>query len=232
MVKIQSVLSYIELHYNESISLQTTADAFGIKKGSLCQLIRKHTGMTFYEYLSKYRNKKALELMAKPNVLLKNIAEQVGYPSYQAMARSFRKFMFASPYACKTQLVSNQDIYGPETSCNNGADIKTIIKYIDDHYLQESLTLLAVADHFHLTETYLCSKLKKALKMNFYLYLQKIKIDHAKALMYNNNISLTDIAIRSGFSNYQAFCRAFKKLENCTPGSYKKSLHERGITKP
>ena len=52
-------------------------------------------------------------------------------------------------------------------------------------------------------------------------YILERKIEHAKILIQQQKITITDIAFEMGFSSYANFCNAFKKIMKQTPDQYR-----------
>lgn len=95
--------------------------------------------------------------------------------------------------------------------------------YINQHY-QENLTLEEVASisgfsKFHFTRIF-----KQCMDMTFYEYLNEKRITKAEELLYTTVLSITDIAMNSGFSSISAFNRTFKSLKGCSPSEYRNKL--------
>lgn len=109
------------------------------------------------------------------------------------------------------------------TSGNNLSVIKKSVAYINDHYNQ-NLTLDMVAEHAGLNPAYFSSLFKKEMGVNFSAYLNNLKIDHAKLLLKNSNLSLINIAVELGFDNQSYFSNVFKKATGMTPKQYRQSL--------
>ena len=101
--------------------------------------------------------------------------------------------------------------------------MKRIRRYLEDHYLENGLSLEQVADHFHITPQYLSGLFKKNMNENFLVYLTKRRLAQAKSLMMGTKLTLAEIATRSGFTNYLALARAFQKYEGETPGEYRRN---------
>ena len=100
-----------------------------------------------------------------------------------------------------------------------------LFTYIDSHYT-EDLTLEFAADltgysKFHFTRLF-----KQFSNTTFYDYLCFKRIKVAEELLINHSLSITDVAIRSGFPSISTFNKLFKKLKNCTPSEYRE-LRER-----
>ena len=101
----------------------------------------------------------------------------------------------------------------------------SLFTYIDEHYTDD-LTLEFAADltgysKFHFTRLF-----KQFSNTTFYDYLCFKRIKVAEELLINPSLSITDVAIRSGFPSISTFNRLFKKLKNCTPTEYRE-LRER-----
>jgi two-component system response regulator YesN len=109
------------------------------------------------------------------------------------------------------------------TTNNNLSVIKKSIAYMNDHYNQ-NLTLDMVAEHVGLNAAYFSTLFKKEMGVNFSSYLINLKIDHAKLLLKNSNLSLINIAIELGFDNQSYFSNVFKKATGMTPKQYRQSL--------
>ena len=54
-----------------------------------------------------------------------------------------------------------------------------------------------------------------------YQYILERKIEHAKILIQQQKITITDIAFKMGFSSYVNFCNAFKKITSKTPSNFR-----------
>ena len=95
--------------------------------------------------------------------------------------------------------------------------------YINQHY-QENLTLEEVASisgfsKFHFTRIF-----KQCMDITFYEYLNQKRITKAEEFLYTTVLSITDIAMNSGFSSISAFNRTFKSIKGCSPTEYRNKL--------
>lgn len=99
--------------------------------------------------------------------------------------------------------------------------IHTIIRYIDDNY-QSPLTLSSLSDALFLSPQYLSKFFKKYLHKNFKDYLLEKRLFHAHRDICYTSESITEIAIRHGFSDITAFSKAFRCYYQSTPSKYRK----------
>ena len=56
---------------------------------------------------------------------------------------------------------------------------------------------------------------------NFIEYLTRVRIDKAKELLVDANVSVKEAGIQSGYSDPNYFSRIFKKQMDMTPSEYK-----------
>lgn len=96
-----------------------------------------------------------------------------------------------------------------------------IMKYIDDHFSENDLTLQAIAENVYLSQTYLCAFFKKSTGKTLNQYLTEVRMEKAKELLRDNGIKIYEIAQLVGFTDTNYFSSLFKKHTGCTPSEYK-----------
>lgn len=93
--------------------------------------------------------------------------------------------------------------------------------YVEKHYA-EGVTLEDVAKHVCLSPTYFSSLFKSETGCGFLNYLQNIRIDHAKKLLRESNISIGTIAGMVGYADIKYFSKLFVKETGIKPSAYRK----------
>ena len=93
-------------------------------------------------------------------------------------------------------------------------------EYIKENY-NSHITLNDAAKHLNLAPTYLSQIFPKYYGCGFIEYLNSYRITVAKKLIISTDLSITEIALDSGFSNHCAFSRAFNKYEGCSAREFK-----------
>ncbi len=99
-----------------------------------------------------------------------------------------------------------------------------VMKQIDD-LLDEThgnILLSECADRLDLNQNYIWKVLKMERGKGFTEYAEKRKVEEAKRLLLEKNLSVQDIAISLGYANAQNFIRFFSKATGITPGKYRK----------
>ena len=95
----------------------------------------------------------------------------------------------------------------------------------DKPFVQESLTLLDVAEETKLSPRLLSEFLNKYYKVNFCTWINTLRIEEVKRLLIEQpNLSLADISVMVGFSDPASLSKIFKKISNESPSAYKKRL--------
>ncbi len=110
-----------------------------------------------------------------------------------------------------------------ETSAHSDtmrSTVQRVQKYIDGHY-DEALSLSTLAQHFHVDDSYLSRMFKQQVGCNLMLYLASTRIEQAKKLLMQKELSITDIAQMVGYDDYAYFSRVFKRMEGKSPRAYR-----------
>lgn len=83
-----------------------------------------------------------------------------------------------------------------------------------------------VAHHLHYNPDYFASLFRKQTGMTITQYLNKMRIELAKRLLVNENVSIKEAAYSSGFQDEKYFMRIFKRQEGMTPLAYKTAFQK------
>lgn len=95
-----------------------------------------------------------------------------------------------------------------------------VCDYISEHCC-EDLTLDDIADLSGFSKFHFSRLFKQFTNASFYKYLNKKRIENAEKLLVNKEITITEVALQSGFSSLSAFIRMFKIIKECTPTEFK-----------
>lgn len=76
---------------NQDLSLSGIAKEFFLNSSYLSRIFKQETGCTFVEYLTKLRIEKALSLFKETELMLYEVAEQVGIPDPNYFGKCFKK---------------------------------------------------------------------------------------------------------------------------------------------
>jgi AraC-type DNA-binding domain-containing proteins len=94
--------------------------------------------------------------------------------------------------------------------------------YIERNYFQ-AITLKDIADTVDVTPQYLCLLFKNILKVRPFEYLNHVRINKSKDLLFSNReLEIQTVAKQVGFDNASYFCTVFKQVEGISPGQFRK----------
>lgn len=94
---IEKVLSYIQEHLSEDLSLQQVADFAGFSPVHFHKVFRNATGRTLREYVEEQRIKKAAHLLLSTKMNLTQIAYECGFASQSHFSLVFKRKMKLTP---------------------------------------------------------------------------------------------------------------------------------------
>lgn len=94
---IDEIKAYIQLHYTESLTLNSIAEHFFFNPYYLSQLFKKKTGETYLNYVTKLRVKKAQELLTSTNMKIYEICHAIGYENTKYFNKVFQKYIDLKP---------------------------------------------------------------------------------------------------------------------------------------
>lgn len=97
ITQIKQMISYIQKHYDENISLDFLANHFSLSKGHICRIFKDMTHMTMIDYLNYYRINRSAQLLQESDATIISIAESVGFHNISYFNRTFKKYMHHSP---------------------------------------------------------------------------------------------------------------------------------------
>jgi AraC family transcriptional regulator len=101
--------------------------------------------------------------------------------------------------------------------------LKRLTDYIDE-FLATDIRLDDLAGLLMISNSHLLASFKHSTQISPYQYVLQMRVERAKMLMDNHDLSLTRIATMVGFKTYLQFNRAFKRFVGASPRDYRYSL--------
>ena len=105
-----------------------------------------------------------------------------------------------------------------------------VMEFIDTHYMDD-LELDNIAASIGFSKYHFSRLFKQYTNYTFCNYLTRRRLLAAKALLEQPNLSITEIALQSGFPSISTFNRAFKQQNNCTPSEYRDKFSKATLTR-
>jgi len=107
--------------------------------------------------------------------------------------------------------------------------IDHILAFINDH-IHEKLTLDEISRNVHIDKYYMCHYFKDKTNMTVMDYISDRRINMARRLLANPNLTVTEIAMKCGYSSASYFTQAFKNIMRITPAGYRAQLLKANIS--
>jgi AraC-like DNA-binding protein len=117
-------------------------------------------------------------------------------------------------------ILQNNIVKGEKVIPDN---MKKVLNYLDVNFREDpSLEKAAAVGSYN--PSYFSTLFKKTTGYTYSEYLNAKKLGFACAIMKRKDLTLTDIALSSGFASVPSFNRAFKSVLGETPKEYRKKL--------
>lgn len=94
-----------------------------------------------------------------------------------------------------------------------------ITDYMKEHY-QEELSLETLAEKFGYAPAYISRMFQKYAGINYKEYLQSVRVKYAFEELNRGECTVSEVALKHGFSDSRAFAKAFRKKYGMLPSEY------------
>ncbi|WP_163858546.1 helix-turn-helix transcriptional regulator [Paenibacillus elgii] len=103
------------------------------------------------------------------------------------------------------------------------------LRYIDAH-LSSELTVEQLSDHAHFHPNYFIRMFKRHMGMPPMKYIHERRLEKAQHLLASTDLTVGEVACRSGFNDVSYFSASFKKYAGVAPKDYRNILQYGGET--
>lgn len=117
-------------------------------------------------------------------------------------------------------LLVEYDQLEAKTGRASGGLEKEILIYIQDNY-HEHISLAELSEHFHLSEKYMSRFFSERFHMTLTQYVNYVRLKYARHLLESTDLSVTEIAMKSGYPNVSYFIRKFSAAVGEPPLRYR-----------
>lgn len=224
-------------------------DVLFIPPGELHELIAPRDGVRRillfdFSLISNLRGfSNAITVMSQPRLINDTTAPDI-FPQMQQLFDSITQeysgnnnLREAAIYALIIQMFvllgrkyMNTVNYFPDLKLNKQKEyiekFNIIFDYINNNYM-EDISLDAIANVAGFSKFHFSRLFKQFTDMSYYDYLNQRRVKEAEKLLLNPSLSITEIAMRSGFSSISTFNRVFKSFKECTPTEFKNLYRRR-----
>ena len=105
----KSLNNYIDMHFAD-VSLAEAAKYFGFNPNYFSNMVKAKTGKSCVDHVDERRMQEARELLAQPDLSLKEIIGRVGYSSKSFFYKKFNQYYHMTPAAMREELFRQANI--------------------------------------------------------------------------------------------------------------------------
>ncbi len=96
-----------------------------------------------------------------------------------------------------------------------------VTDYIKNNLTADDLSQTAMAEMTGISKDYFSRTFKNVTGMNYSKWLNMIRLEKATELLAMDEMTLTEVAMRSGFQSIPSFNRVFREEKGMAPGEYR-----------
>jgi len=119
-------------------------------------------------------------------------------------------------------LLLNED----QSSTHHDEEIIKVQEWLQENF-QQAISISDVAGRFKMSVRSLNRRFKVAANTTPLQYLQELRIEHAKALLKQSNLVVSEVADKVGYQDSSYFTGLFKKLNAVTPNEYRRLVRNK-----
>lgn len=157
-----------------------------------------------------------IDKITSANGYAHDIVEQAAFMELLVLINTISQELCKAALPKQIQAVNIQD--GTVSSYKYNHQVDDILAYINQN-IAHPITIEQLAEHFYLSESYICRIFKTATSTTINKYITARRISIAKALL-NEGLSVSEAYERSGFSDYSNFFKSFTKAVGVSPKKY------------
>lgn len=101
--KLKTIIKHVENHYADPLSIETMAGICGFSKSHFMKFFKNNMGISFIEYLNRYRLTMAARMLLSSTSSIMAIAMECGFDSLSYFNRSFKKKYGMTPREYRKQ---------------------------------------------------------------------------------------------------------------------------------
>ena len=103
--------------------------------------------------------------------------------------------------------------------------VRQVTEFLSENF-KSDVTLTALAKKLYVSQGYLSTIFTKEVGISFKKYLTNLRIDRAKYLLANTDLSIGEIAKEVGYNTQAYFSKQFNSITNMLPSTYRNEMHK------
>ena len=116
-------------------------------------------------------------------------------------------------------------IYDKSDDSEQQLAVIDVRNFIDENFSDSALNMSVIEKAVHLSKYYISHLFKRSTGISVFEYLISKRMEYACLLLKDTNLTVLEVAKKSGYTNIYQFHRQFKKRLGVTPVMYRKSFN-------
>ncbi|MGG4220482.1 helix-turn-helix domain-containing protein [Paenibacillus jamilae] len=159
-------------------------------------------------------SKKLKELGGDGDAFMRSIQAAFGTLTETTSFPAFRRYALALCLSGAAALCEQRE----RSECRT---IFRVVQHVDQKF-REKLQLQELAQLFHINPIYMGQLFKQQTGKSFREYLNEKRIEEAKRLLRQGQLSIAEVAANSGYPNTDYFKSQFKRITGMAPSAYRR----------
>ena len=214
-------------NYHSMNAQEFEAQGFAVFNYIKQRMLSLYKGWWFKEGIDKMvfiieiRDERELE---KAHLVIKQLIDEGAKITHTVLCSSL-SFLFYGIEGLVESYKQVQAFYSVEKSKKNLSDsIAKALNYIEDHLVDEDLSITSVSECVYLNPVYFGRLFKNTMGISFKQYVINKRIELAKKKIIEESSSIVTIGNEVGIPNSSYFAQVFKKITGYLPSEYKKEI--------
>ncbi len=94
---LRNIISYVNEHYTEKLSLEEVANQVGFSREYFCRFFKQHMGITFLRYLNEVRISHAGRILMNTDKSISEVMQESGFTNQTIFNRLFKEIYGMTP---------------------------------------------------------------------------------------------------------------------------------------
>lgn len=120
---------------------------------------------------------------------------------------------------------SNAGSQVPQFTGETAAILAKARRFVAENYA--NVTLDAVAKHCGLSYSYFSRLFNRTAGVRLSEYINQVRINQSMKLLASTNLSITDIALQTGFSSTSYYIKTFRGLKSISPNQFRRLVSKK-----
>ncbi len=95
--EVMTIIAYVKENITQKITLTQVAELVNMNESYISRLFKNETGINLISFINMLKMEKSMELLKDPDIMVKEVANKLGYDEQSYFNRIFNKYFGSSP---------------------------------------------------------------------------------------------------------------------------------------